>query len=146
MANQLFYEDVDTGCEIPRLVKTPTTTQQVMYLSCLWMWHKIHYDKDYALSVGYPDVVVLGRMEGCFLAQMLTDWLGEQGIIRKIAYRAVQVCTVKDTLTCGGKVVRKYAQNGENRIDCELWIKNQVGDNTMTGNATLILPSKPQNN
>ena len=142
MAAQLFYEDTDVGHEIPQLVKNPTITQQVMYLACMWLWHRIHYDKDFALSAGFSDAVVLGRLEGAFLVQMLTDWMGEQGKIRKIAYRTVGVCTVKDTITCGGKVTGKYVQDGENCVDCELRITNQLGEATMTGSATLVLPSR----
>ncbi len=142
--DQLFYEDIGVGQEIPHLVKKPTITQQVMYQACMWLWHRIHYDKDFSQSLGFSDAVVIGQLEADFLAQMLTDWIGERGMIQKLAFRALQVCTVGDTLACSGKVTRKYVQNGGNYVDCDLLITNQQEETKMSGNATLGLPSKPQ--
>ena len=40
-------------------------------------------------------------------------------------------------MTLGGKVVKKYEQDGKKLADLELWVKNEQGVNTTPGSATV---------
>ena len=142
MTKELWFEDVEAGDEIPPLTKKPNTVQLVQFLAVQWHWHRVHFDRPFALSDGAPDVIVQGRLMGSFLAQMLTDWMGIEGTLRRIKYRALIMTTPADTLTCKGKVVKKYVQNENHCLDCEIWIENQRGENVMSGSATVVLPSR----
>jgi len=48
--DQVFYEDVSEGMEIPSLLKHPTTRQLVMWAGGSGDLYEIHYDKDFAKS------------------------------------------------------------------------------------------------
>jgi hypothetical protein len=39
-------------------------------------------------------------------------------------------------------VTKKYVQDGEHFVDCELWVENAKGEKTTPGAATVILPSR----
>jgi len=142
MTKELWFEDVEIGDEIPSLTKKPTTVQLVQFLAVTWHWHRIHFDKPFALSDGAPDVIVQARLMGSFLAQMLTGWIRERGTIRRIKYRSQIMTTPSDTLTCKGRVVKKYVHNENHCLDCEIFIENQRGEIVMPGSATVILPSR----
>jgi hypothetical protein len=45
-------------------------------------------------------------------------------------------------LTCGGTITRKYRENGEPRVDCQIWQENQKGEKILVGEATFTLPEK----
>ena len=45
-----------------------------------------------------------------------------------------------DTLVCKGTVTRKYVQDGEHLVDCDVWLENGKGENTTRGTATVRLP------
>ena len=47
-----------------------------------------------------------------------------------------------DSLTCKGTVVKKYQQNGENVVECDVYIENGKGERTTYGSATVQLPSR----
>ena len=48
-----------------------------------------------------------------------------------------------DSLTCTGKVVRKWVEDEDNLIELEVLARNQRGETTHTGRAVAILPHRP---
>jgi acyl dehydratase len=146
MAEQLYYEDIAEGAELPGLVKYPTTLQLVKYAGASGDYYQIHYDKDFAVASGLPGVIVHGWLTLAFLGQMLTDWLGEKGTLLKLSgsYRGVN--KVNEDIICNGRVNKKYIENDKNLVRVEIWAENPRGDKTVTGTAVIALPSreKPQ--
>ena len=142
MAGQLYYEDVAVGSEIVPLVKQPTTRQLVMWAGASGDYSPIHYDKDFAQSRGLPGVIVHGQLIGSFLGQLMTDWIGEQGMLRKLScsYRGMNY--PGEALICQGKVTKKYVEDGEHYVECSLWVENPKGEKTVSGKAIVILPSR----
>ena len=136
----IFWNDVDEGAEIPPLVKHPTTRQLVQYAGASGDFYEIHYDKDYARANELPGQIVHGALKNAFLAQLMTDWAGEDGTLKKLScqYRGMDV--PGDTLVCKGTVTRKYVQDGEHLVDCDIWLENGKGENTTRGAATVRLP------
>ncbi|MBI4233039.1 MAG: dehydratase [Chloroflexi bacterium] len=142
MPKPLFWEDVQEGQDIPPLVKHPTTQQLVKYAGASGDFYQIHYDKDFALGNNLPGVIIHGALKNAFLGQLITDWIGEYGVLKKLScqYRGMDV--PGDTLTCKGKVTRKYVQDGLHHVDCDIWVENGKGEKTTPGAATAILPSR----
>jgi len=142
MTKQLYYEDVTQGGEITPLVKQPTTRQLVMWAGASGDYNPIHYDKDFAQSEGLPGVIVHGQLVGCFLGQLITDWIGEQGMVKQLScsYRGMNF--PGEALSCQGKVTKKYVSDGEHCIECSLWAENTKGEKTVSGRAIVTLPSR----
>ena len=57
---------VNAGDEIPELVKHPTTRQLVQYAGAQGDFYEIHYDQEYARSVGLPGVILHGLLKAAF--------------------------------------------------------------------------------
>ena len=142
MTEQIYYQDVAVGSEIPPLVKQPTTRQLVMWAGASGDYNPIHYDKDLAQSRGLPGVIVPGQLAGSFLGQLITDWIGEQGRLSKLSCSYKGMNLPGEALTCGGKVSQKYVEQGEHCVECNLWVENEKGEKTVTGMATIVLPSR----
>jgi acyl dehydratase len=142
MGKQLYYEDIEPGAEMAPLTKQPTTRQLVMWAGAVGDYQPIHYDKDFALSHNLPGVIVHGQLVGAFLGQLMTDWVGEQGSLRKLGCSYKGMNFPGEAITCRGKVTKKYIQNGQYYVECRLWAENPKGEKTATGNATAILPVK----
>ena len=138
----LYWDDVVEGQELPPLVKHPTTQQLVRYAGASGDFYQIHYDKDFAVGTGLPGVILHGALKNAFLGQLMTDWLGAAGTLTKLVvqYRGMDV--PGDTLTCKGRVTKKYVQDGANYVDCEIWLENGQGEKTTPGSATAMLPSR----
>jgi len=144
MAEQVYYEDIVAGSEIPGLVKYPTTMQLVKYAGASGDNYQIHYDKDFAVANGLPGVIVHGWLTLSFLGQIVTDWIGDNGTLVKLngSYRGIN--KVNEDIICNGKVVKKYVEEGRNLARIEIWAENPQGEKTVTGSAIVELPSKTQ--
>ena len=146
MTEQLYYEDVVVGSEITPLVKQPTTRQLVMWAGAVGDYNPIHYDKDFAQSRGLPGVIVHGQLVGAFLGQLITDWIGERGVLRKLSCSYKGMNYPGETLTCRGRVTKKYVQDGQHYVECNLWAENSKEEKTVLGVAIVVLPSRADYN
>ena len=142
MSEQRYYEDIEVGEEITPLVKQPTTRQLVVWAGASGDYNPIHYDKDHAQSRGLGGVIVHGQLVYSFLGQLMTDWAGEGGNLRRLncSYRGMNF--PGEEITCRGKVTRKYVENGEQLVECNVWAENAQGDKTVLGRGVVVLPSR----
>ena len=143
-SKELYFEDVEVGMGVPPLVKKPTDVQLFRFSAVTWNSHRIHYAKEEALAEGYPDILVQGHLHAAFLTQLVTDWLGESGELIRFGYRNTMYAIPGDTLTCKGKVTKKYIENNQNYVELELTVTNQKGEICAPGTAAVILPSRSQ--
>jgi acyl dehydratase len=144
MTHQLYYEDIVVDSEITPLVKHPTNRQLVMWAGVSGDYYEIHYDKDFAQSKGLPGIIVHGQLAYSFLGQLMTDWVGEQGNLRKLTCSYKGMNFPGEPLVCKGKVSRKYIEDGEHYVSCNIWAENGRGEKTITGTAIVILARKQQ--
>ncbi len=142
MAAQIYYEDVEAGSEIPSLEKNPTTRQLVQYAGASGDFYQIHYDKDFAQANNLPGVILHGALKNAFLGQLVTDFAGDLGWVRKLTvqYRGMDQPGAK--ITGRGKVAKKYADGNDHVVECEIWLENAKGEKTTPGTAVVILPSR----
>ena len=142
MNSFLFWEDVQDGMELPNLVKRPTTRQLVKYAGVSGDFYEIHYDKDFAQETGLPGVILHGALKSAFLAQLITDWIGPEGTLKKLVCQYRGMDEPGAPLTCKGKVTKKYVDSGEHLVDCEIWVEDTNGQKHTPGSATVALPTK----
>jgi hydroxyacyl-ACP dehydratase HTD2-like protein with hotdog domain len=127
--------NVKTGQELPELVKNPTTRQLVQYAGAQGDFYEIHYDQAYAKSVGLPGVILHGLLKGAFLAQLVTDWLGDKGTLEtfEVSYRGID--QPGRPYRCRGKVTKVDGNN----VELEVWGEDESGKRTTVGTATVRL-------
>lgn len=102
----------------------------------------VHMQDSRAQEIGIPGAYDYGWQRISWLINLLTNWMGDDGFLKRL-YAELRMFNVEgDTTWLKGKVTRKYAENGEYMVDIECWGENQRGDITMPGRATVILPSK----
>jgi len=142
MAGQIHFEDVQEGMELPTLEKNPTTQQLVKYAGASGDYYQIHYDLEYARSNGLPDVILHGALKNAFLGQLVTDWIGEHGTLKKLSaqYRGMDVPGTP--VYVKGVVKSKYVEDGEHLVECDLWLEDHKGEKTTLGTAVAELPSR----
>ncbi len=138
---KLFFEDVSESDVSPELSLEVTRTHIVKYAGAGGDFNPIHTDETFATAIGLPSVFAMGLMQGGYLARMLTDWVGA-GNLRLYKIRFTGQVWPGETITCRGKVARKYEQAGEKLVECELSVTNQSGESKIEGTAVAALPSK----
>ena len=139
---QLQWQDVEEGMEVPTLVKNPTTRQLVRYAGASGDFYEIHYDKDFAVGNSLPGPILHGALKNAFLGQLMTDWIGEGGTLRKLSCQYRGMDQPGKPLYCKGKVTRKYMEEARRLVECEIWVEDSEGQITTPGRATVELPSR----
>ncbi len=142
MSEQTYFEDVEEGMELPTVEKTPTTQQLVKYAGASGDYYQIHYDQGFAKANGLPDVILHGALKNAFLGHLMTNWVGEHGTLRKLSaqYRGMDVPGTP--IYAKGVVTKKYVENGDNLVECDIWLENHKGEKTTPGSALVALPAK----
>jgi len=139
---KLYFEDVDVGTEIPSLRNRVDLLKLIRYSSATWNFFLLHLEKEFAQKQGFKDANIHAPFYGAFLAKMMTQWIGDPGRLKKLGYRVTVMGFPGDTLVSKGKVIRKYQEAGDNRVDCEIWVENQDGVKVAPASATVSLPLK----
>ena len=142
MAKERFYEDVEIGTELTPLIKHPIPRQFVKWAGASGDYAEIHYSHEAALANGQPGVIAQGKLNCAWLGQLVIDWIGEKGVLRKITCQYRGMDLPGDTVTCKGEVTDKYIKDGEHCVECRIWTENQRGATTTPGTAIVILPSR----
>jgi acyl dehydratase len=137
-----FFEDVKEGEEIPAfVVENLTRTDLVRYAGASGDFNPIHHDEEFARMAGNPTVFGHGMLTAGFVGRCLTDFVGPENL-RRYKVRFATRIWPGDTITCKGRVTRKYAEGGESRIDGEVAATNQKGEVAVSGSFTATLPRR----
>ncbi len=153
MSKQLYWEDVEVDSEITPLAKVATTQVLVRWAGASGDFNPLHYENVFAESQGVGKPIVHGQLKRAWLAQLVTDWIGEEGTIKKLScqFRGMDYPRLMksksepqegETWWCKGKVTNKYVEGDEHLVDCEIWVENSKGERTTPGSATVVLPSR----
>ncbi|MBW2145791.1 MAG: MaoC family dehydratase N-terminal domain-containing protein [Deltaproteobacteria bacterium] len=103
----------------------------------------VHYNIEAARGAGVPYPYDVGVQRQQWLIQHLTDWIGDDGWLKKCYAEYRRFVYLSDVIWLHGKVTRKYAdEEGECCVDIETWAENQRGENIMPGHSTVVLPSR----
>ena len=106
---------------------------------------RVHDIQEAAESAGLPGAYDYGCQRCCWMGHLLTNWMGDDGFLKKMYVELRLFNVVGDTTWCRGKVSAKREENGERLVDLEIWGENQRGEVTTKGTATVRLPSKEGN-
>ncbi len=123
------------GDELPELVKHPTTRQLVQYAGAQGDFYEIHYDQDFARSVGLPGVILHGLLKAAFLGQLVTDWLGDRGTLKSFEVSDRGVDQPGRPYRCAGRVTKVDGDH----VELEVWGEDSAGTRTTVGSATVSM-------
>lgn len=133
-----LWEGANEGAAVPPLLAQAGLTEVVKYIGATWSFVPIFYDPEAARAQGLGGTIVPGPMKLALLSKMLSDWLGDAGLLRSIrcAHRRLDR---PGLLRCQGAVLRRYEHDGERLLDLEIWIENERGERSGVGGATVAL-------
>ncbi|MDP6509647.1 MAG: MaoC/PaaZ C-terminal domain-containing protein [Dehalococcoidia bacterium] len=140
---ELVFEDVEVGRELPSLRKEVDRVHMMMYGAATWDFIRLHYDESYVRDKGFPSPLVDGQMFGGHLAQLVMDWAGPNAFLKSLSFDNRVPAFAGDTLTCRGTVATKYRSGAEHVVECRLWVENQRGERVVgQASAAVALPSR----
>jgi acyl dehydratase len=139
----LYFEEIREGDEAPPVVVANITrTHIVRYAGASGDFNPIHHDELYAIRAGNDRLFAMGMMTAGFLSHMITDWVGD-GKLRWYKIRFGRQVWPGDTVTCKGKITRKYTEGGKNYLEADVFAENQRAEKVITGTIVAEVPGQP---
>jgi acyl dehydratase len=137
-----YYEDVQIGDELPKLVKEPIThLQLVRYAGASGDFNPLHTDPKVGEEIGTGGIIAHGMLIMGFVGQLLSDYVGPEAL-RKFGVRFKGMTHLNDVITCTGVVTEKYEADGEARIAGKVQATDQNGDLKVAGTFVAALPQR----
>ena len=100
-----------------------------------------HTDREQALKLGFPNIVVQGMMSTCFVAQLMTDAFG-LGFLEggKLSLKLTNVLWVDESVTVRGKLRESVREGTRERVHCDVWVEKDDGIRVLIGAASALRP------
>ena len=139
---KLYFEDVQVGNEIPKLVKAPVThLQLVRYAGASGDFNPLHTDARIGEMIGIGGIIAHGMLVMGFVGQMLSDYVGPSAL-RKFGVRFKGMTRIDDVITCTGTIIEKYQAGGEGYIVGKVQAADQSGDVKVSGTFVAAVPHR----
>ena len=107
---------------------------------------RVHWEEELARAEGTPGAYDYGPERVSWMGHMMTNWIGDEGFLKRLNAKIVRHNPEGDFVTIKGKVIKKYQEEDQHCVDCELFATQQDGENSCIATATAILPSKENEN
>ncbi len=139
---KLYFEDVQIGDKIPKLVKPMVThLQLVRYAGASGDFNPLHTDPKIGEMLGMGGIIAHGMLTMGFVGQMLSDYVGPTAL-RKFGVRFKGMTRLDDVITCTGTITEKAQIDGEARITGKVQAVDQNGDVKVAGTFVAALPRR----
>ncbi len=140
---KIKFEDFQEGDEVPSLRVKMDKEEYLLYSKMVKEINPLHFDEEYAKSLGFRTIVVAGVYTYSFITKMFTDWLKDPECVQSLETRYISPIYIEDAIVNKGVVKRKYLQNGEKIAECEVWVENQEGEKVTEGKVRIIIRELP---
>lgn len=145
---QRAARDVPVGAVLPQITKHTTLEQSIAFSGYPFGWveggskamrFSIHTDPEDARTRGAKGAIVQGLCSAAYISQLCTDFFGPSWLTTGRLNTAFikPVIALDDITTCA--MVRSVETGERNRIELDVWCKNQAGELTSVGWASAEL-------
>jgi acyl dehydratase len=127
------------GDELEPITKRLDREQLVKYAAGSGDFNPLHFDPDFPQARDIGDNIVHGRLKYAALGQLVSEWLGHAGFVRRLSASYLGMDRRGETFTCRGRVTAVRVADGRNVVELELWTENSEGKRTTEGAAEVVL-------
>lgn len=103
---------------------------------------RVHWDPVMARITGESTTYDFGGERIGWMSHGATNWMGDDGFLRKLSVQIRRFCRTGDTVWIQGKVADKYVKDEEHFVELELHAINQRGEDIAPSRAWVLLPSR----
>ncbi len=139
---KLYFEDVQVGDKVPEFRRQTGFMEWGRFAGANEEYVAIHEDDEAGAKSGLPGGIGMGNLRFCYIQNMLSDWIGEEGWIKKVSLQYRGLNLKNDWIVAKGTVTAKVQQDGEHWIELDVQAENGKGEVTAPGKAVVSVPSR----
>jgi hypothetical protein len=145
------YDDIEVGDKMPVYTSAPITrTHLVRYAGACGDFNPLHHDETFVKMIGMNNIIAHGTLIMGIVGEAITSWI-ENKYLRKFNTRFLSMTEPVDLndmentkdraiIIVSGKIVKKFEENGEKRIQCDIIAQNALGSKKLSGFFIAALP------
>jgi acyl dehydratase len=142
VTDQISYDDVATGAQLPAVRYPVTRLSLVKYCGASGDFNVIHWSERIARAVGLPDVIAHGMFTMAQAGRFVTDWAGPAAAVTEFGVRFSAMVVVPDddagaSIEVSGQVEEKL---DENRVAISLTARSADAKVLTRARAVVRLP------
>ena len=141
--DQVYWDEVAVGDELPEISLDINVRRLFLQASGAQDWYPVHFDPAFARNAGHEDVFMNTGFVQAALVRLITDWMGDAGFLKRLAFEMRRQHRPGDTMVCRGKVTGKKEADGAALVFLEVWAENEREGIATPGEATIVLPRTP---
>ena len=139
--SQVYFEDVEVGDEIGPLVKQPGVEETRAFAELSRLSGRF-VSEDGALREGTDRMLVSSWQSMGYLAQLLTNWMGQDGFLSRFEVFFRRRVEPDDRLECQAVVTDTIAEGERGVVTLDAFIVNQRGERPLQATAEVSLPRR----
>jgi acyl dehydratase len=147
----ITFESINIGDPIPTYTSNAITrTHLVRYAGASGDFNPLHHDETFTRMFGLNNAIAHGMLIMGIAGEAIASWIKNTNL-RKFHARFMSMTDPVDwndaentkkraTIVVTGKVIKKYEENGEKRIQCDIIAKDLLGSRKLDGFFIAALP------
>ncbi|HVA79255.1 MAG TPA: MaoC family dehydratase N-terminal domain-containing protein [Candidatus Binataceae bacterium] len=122
------------------LIEAPMRTiSEEMCIAFSGPQRNYHNDRQKAVELGFPEIVVQGMLSVCLVSELMTRRFGAGFLYGgKMDLRLVNVLWGNDTTAPRGRIVERTPEGKRIRAEVEVWCDKSDGTKTIVGSASAL--------
>ncbi len=142
MANNVYFEDVSIGDEVPAFERKTDFMNWNRYAAVNDEFVFLHMDDEVGKAAGQGAAFGMGNLRWAYVLNALRNWIGDDARVRELSMQFRAINHKNDVLTTVATVKQKRVEDGEHLVDLEINVRNQDGVMTAPGHATVVIPAR----
>ncbi len=138
----LYWEDVSIGQQIPEFKRQTGYIEWGRFAGANEEYVAIHEDDEAGIASGLPGGIGMGNLRFSYIHNMLSDWIGVEGWIKKVSLQYRGMNLKNDWVVCKGTVTNKFHREGEYLVELDVQAENGKGEVTAPGKALVAVPAR----
>ena len=103
---------------------------------------RVHWEPEFATMVGAPGAYDYGPERCSWLTHHLTNWMGDDGVLRAASCKIRRHNPEGDLLRIDGTVTRTFVEGGRRLVEITQEARNQDGELSVVGSGIVELPTR----
>ena len=137
--SQVYFEDVEPGDQVGPIVKQPSVEETRAFAELSHLSGRF-VSQDGAMQEGADKMLVSSWQSMGYLAQLLTDWMGQGGFLVRFNVAFRRRVEPEDRLERQAIVTDTRLEEGRGIVTLDAFIVNQRGDRPLQATAEVSLP------
>jgi len=132
-----MIKDAAVGDALPSIEKTIDQERIMGWARISGDFNRLHVDPEYAQKTPFKGTIAHGPLSLAFLNELMMEYFGSEWIMggKLLDVRFVAPIRPGDRIKIGGTVKRLFEEDGEQFLECDLFIEKGKGEKAVVGRA-----------